>query len=141
MGRILCAIRGGEASVRTQDAAIALAKERGDELRYVYVVNTGFLDKTARAFRRNVVTDELEGMGRFLLDLAEERAHKEGIKPLLMVRFGDVREELIAAACEQHVNTVVLGRPTDAGSIFDEEEIKELAAEIEAQTAAKAYVC
>ena len=31
MGIIICATRGGEASERTQEAAIQLAKERGDE--------------------------------------------------------------------------------------------------------------
>jgi hypothetical protein len=36
MGKILCATRGGEASYRIQDAAIALAKERGDTLLFLY---------------------------------------------------------------------------------------------------------
>ncbi|HIQ01546.1 MAG TPA: hypothetical protein EYH30_05385, partial [Anaerolineales bacterium] len=46
MGKILCATRGGEASYRTQDAAIALARERGDSLIFLYVVDTHFLDRT-----------------------------------------------------------------------------------------------
>ena len=43
MGRILCPTRGGEGSYRTQDAAIAMAKERGDELVFLYVVDLDFL--------------------------------------------------------------------------------------------------
>jgi hypothetical protein len=38
MGKTLCATRGGEASYRTQDAAIALAKERGDELVFLSLI-------------------------------------------------------------------------------------------------------
>ena len=49
MGKILCATRGGEASYRAQDAAIALAKERGDTLLFLYVVDLHFLDKTSGA--------------------------------------------------------------------------------------------
>ncbi|MEA3339900.1 MAG: universal stress protein [Chloroflexota bacterium] len=48
MGKILCATRGGEASYRTQDAAIELAKERGDTLLFLYVVDLHFLDTVTR---------------------------------------------------------------------------------------------
>ena len=140
MGKIMCAIRGGEASYRTQDAAIKLAKEKGDQLFFLYVVNTSFLDKTARAFRRNVVTDEMTRMGHFLLDMAEERAQSEDVEPVLIVRYGDVRQELKAAAREQNVSAVVLGRPKGSESIFDEKDIEEFADQIEAETQAKVYI-
>ena len=47
MGKILCATRGGEGSYATQDAAIALAKEQGDELIFFFVVDVSFLNQTA----------------------------------------------------------------------------------------------
>jgi hypothetical protein len=47
MAKILCATRGGEASYRTQDAAVALAKERGDELVFLFVADISFLNQTA----------------------------------------------------------------------------------------------
>ena len=72
MGRILCATRGGEASYRTQDAAIALARERGDELVFLYVVNISFLDTISRAVRPDTVSTELEKMGEFLLLMAQD---------------------------------------------------------------------
>ena len=40
MTKILCAIRGGESSQRIQDIGIKLAKERGEEIVFLYVVNT-----------------------------------------------------------------------------------------------------
>ena len=42
MSKILCAIRGGEASQRIQDIGIELAKKQGDEIVFLYVVNTEF---------------------------------------------------------------------------------------------------
>ena len=70
MGKILCATRGGEASYRTQDAAVALAKEQGDELLFLFVVNLGFLDRTARAIRNLIAATE-RGGGRTILDILD----------------------------------------------------------------------
>ena len=39
MGLILCATRGGEASYLTQQEAINLAKDRGDEIVFLYIIN------------------------------------------------------------------------------------------------------
>jgi hypothetical protein len=69
VGKILCATRGGEASYRSQDAAIALAKERGDELVFLYVVDLRFLDKTSAPIVVDV-EKEMGKMGRFLLAMA-----------------------------------------------------------------------
>lgn len=68
MGKILCATRGGEASYRTQDAAIALAKERGDTLLFLYVVDLHFLDKTAAPIVVDV-GNEVTKMGAALVVL------------------------------------------------------------------------
>jgi nucleotide-binding universal stress UspA family protein len=140
MAKILCAIRGGEASYCTQDAAIALAKERGDELLFLYVVNTEFLDKTARVYCRDVVTAEVKKMGEFLLDMAQERARKQGVMSSLILRYGDLRDELKAVAHDQEIAAVALGKPVGEDSVFSLEELKALAAEIEAETGAKVYL-
>ena len=49
MSTILCATRGGEQSYATQDAAIALAKERRARLVYIYVTDVDFLRRTHAA--------------------------------------------------------------------------------------------
>ena len=88
MGKILCATRGGEASYRTQDAAIALAQERGDELLFLFVVDIQFLDRTAHAVRPDIVSAEMEKMGEFLLAMAQERAEKQGVTAsFILIRF------------------------------------------------------
>jgi nucleotide-binding universal stress UspA family protein len=134
MGKILCATRGGEASYRTQDAASALAQERDDELLFLYVVDIGFLDKTARAVRPDVVTAEMEKMGEFLLAMAQERAQKQGVEASYVLRYGDLRHELKAAACEEAVDLVVLGQPAGAESAFALADLEAFAAEIETET-------
>ena len=134
MGKILCATRGGEASYRTQDAAIALAQERGDELLFLYVVDIGFLDKTASAVRPDVVATELENLGQFLLLMAEERAQKHHVRAGHILRRGDLRKELKAAAQLPDVTLVVLGRPAGEESAFVPAGLAKFASEIESET-------
>jgi nucleotide-binding universal stress UspA family protein len=140
MGKILCATRGGEASYRTQDAATALAQERGDGLLFLYVVDIGFLNKTERAVRPDVVTAEMEKMGEFLLTMAQERAQKQGVEARYVLRYGDLRHELKAAALEEAVDLVVLGQPAGTGSAFVPADLEAFAAEIEAETGVEARI-
>jgi nucleotide-binding universal stress UspA family protein len=140
MGKILCATRGGEASYRTQDAAIALAQERGDGLLFLYVVDIGFLQKTERAVRPDVVTAEMEKMGEFLLAMAQERAQKQGVEASYVLRHGDLRHELQSAAREEAVDLVVLGQPASVESAFALADLEAFAAEIEAETGVEARI-
>jgi nucleotide-binding universal stress UspA family protein len=140
MGKILCATRGGEASYRTQDAAIALAQERGGELLFLFVVDTHFLDRTGRAVRPDVVAEEMGRMGEFLLAMAQERAESQGVAAGYLLRRGEFRDELKAAACEEGVALVVLGQPAGTGSAFVPADLEAFAAEIEAETGAEAVI-
>ena len=139
MGKILCATRGGEASYRTQDKAIELALQRGDELVFLYVVNIEFLNKTAAPIVVDVAT-EIERMGEFLLAMAQERAREAGVEASLVTRKGDVREQIKAAAVEEGVDLVVLGRPADETSLFKLEALRAFAAEIEEETGITAVI-
>jgi nucleotide-binding universal stress UspA family protein len=140
MGKILCGTRGGEASYDTQDAAIALAKERGDELLFLFVVDTYFLNKTARAVRPDVVAEEMSHMGEFLLAMAQERAQKQGVVAAYVIRRGKLRDELKAAAREEGVDLVVLGQPAGKGSAFVPADLEAFAAEIETETGVEARI-
>jgi hypothetical protein len=133
MGKILCATRGGEASYRTQDAAIALAKEQGYALVFLYVVDLRFLDK-ARAPLVVDVEGEMAKMGEFLLLMAKERAAEQGVAAETMWRKGNVSEVLKHLAREEGVSLVVLGRPAGAESAFELAGLRALSAEIEAET-------
>lgn len=140
MGRILCATRGGEASYRTQDAAIALAREQGSELLFLYVVDIGFLDKTERAVRPDVVMAEMEKMGEFLLAMAQERAQRQGVVADYILRHGDLRDELKAAARELDIERVVLGKPSGEESAFVLKGLRAFATAIESETGVQANI-
>lgn len=133
MGKILCATRGGEASYRTQDKAIALAKDEGDALVFIYVVDIHFLDKTAAPILVDA-ENEVTKMGKFLLVMAQERAADQGMEAEILLRHGDLLEELVAAATEQEASLILLGRPADTESVFQLAGLEKFAAEIEVQT-------
>ncbi len=139
MGKILCATRGGKASCRTQDAAIALAKERGDELVFLYVVDTSFLDKTAAPIVVDI-GDGIEKLGEFLLAMAQERAAQQGVEARALCREGKVRQEIKTAAVEEEATTVVLGRPAGETSVFIPEALQSLAANIESETGVEVVI-
>jgi nucleotide-binding universal stress UspA family protein len=139
MAKILCATRGGAASYRAQDAATRLAGERGDELLFLYVVNIDFLDKTARAVRPDVVETEMERLGEFLLEMARERAAEQGVSAEVILRHGRLLEQLVAAASEYQVDSIVLCKPAE-GSVYSMEELESFAAEIEAKTGSQVLI-
>jgi nucleotide-binding universal stress UspA family protein len=150
--KILCATRGGEASYPTQDAAIALAQERGAELVFLYVADVEFLNRTARGVRPDLVMIEMEKMGEFLLVMAQERARKQNVVASCILGRGRLREALMAAVRDQGATVVVLGQPAGAAStsalpdrtLFPKgaalTRLETFAAEIEAETGVEVYV-
>ena len=139
MTKILCAIRGGEASQRLQDIGIDLARERGEEIVFLYVVNTEFLD-TASAALRESVTVEMEKLGEFLLLMAQERARKQNVDASSIIRHGYLREEFEAAASAPDISTVLLGRPGEEG-LFSKEALETLARQIEEKCKVQVLIC
>ncbi len=139
MGIILCATRGGKESQHTQDAAISLAKKRGDELVFLYIIDLRFLDKTAAPIMVDV-ENELGELGNFLLLVAEERASEEGVKTKTLCRKGNVREEIKKATHDIGATLVVLGRPGEKSSSFQLSNLQIFAKEIEDATGAKVRI-
>ena len=141
MGKILCATRGGEASHRPQDAAIALAKKQGDELIFLYVADSSFLNQTAAPLVVDVES-RLVKMGEFLLLMAQERAAAQGISAQTIVREGRLRAELVGAARELEVDLIVLGRSVDRHqqAIFDETALQAFAISLQMITGAEVRI-
>lgn len=122
---ILCPTRGGQASYPTQDRAIALAKERGQPLYFLYVSDVRFLGNTAAP----VVVDleeEMGELGEFLLAMAEERAEKAGVRAKGLVRRGTFRKAVAEVIEEHDIQTVVLGSPGESTRITTEAYLEEL---------------
>jgi nucleotide-binding universal stress UspA family protein len=106
---ILRPTRGGEASYPNQDRSIAIAKERDADLLFLYVANARFLDHFASAILVDVET-ELEGMGEFLLCMAQERAEQAGVHAETVVLRGEFREALEEVIREHdEISTLVVG--------------------------------
>ena len=112
MSVLLCATRGGEASMRTQQRAIELAKERSARLVFIFVSDVAFLEHYT-APRVPTMEEEMEHLGEFLLLMAKERAEKAGVEADYTVRKGNFQEALIEAAQELSATMIVLGRPAD----------------------------
>jgi nucleotide-binding universal stress UspA family protein len=129
MGTILCATRGGEASVLTEEAAIRLAAAGGDEIIFFYVVDVEFMAHAKYTLRSDVVHEELQEMAEFLMAMAIERAQRKHVKARALVRHGVYVEELISAAAEVGASRIVLGRPAEEEGLARLEELAQRVAE------------
>lgn len=134
MNKILCATRGGEASRRTQDAVIEIAKAHGAAVVFLYVVDVEFLRLTARGVRPEVVMTEMEHMGEFLLAIAVERAVEQGVEAEAVLRRGPLVEALTSAAQEEGADAIAFGRPVGVDSSFSLSDLEKMAAQITQDT-------
>jgi nucleotide-binding universal stress UspA family protein len=141
MGPIVCATRGGEASRRTQERAIALAQERGDPLVFLFVVDTDFIHPADEALAQ-VLADELQRLGKRLLCIAQTRAEEQGISAEMVVRHGGVRQAIEAFLHERGASALVLGAPGTGSEkkAFAPTELPEFAREINAHTGVEVIV-
>ncbi|MES0362261.1 MAG: universal stress protein [Anaerolineales bacterium] len=130
---ILCPTRGGKDSYSNQDRAIAIAKERGAEVLFLYVTNVEFLGLTA-APKLIDIEDELDEMGEFMLAMAQERAEKDSVNAFTLVKRGHFQEVLIEVIEEHQIDTVVLGSSAGGTGLVTEEYVHKLAHEIRGKT-------
>ena len=110
MGPIVCATRGGEAGRRTQERAIALAKEQGAELIFFCVFDPGFAGPLNGPLAA-AVEEEQQWLGRALLGTAQARAQKEGVDAAAVIRSGQILESIEAFLCEVDASMLVIGEP------------------------------
>ena len=108
MGPIVCATRGGEASHRTQERAIALAKERNTELIFLCVVDASFAGPLNERLAATL-DDELKRLGRSLLNIAETRAQEQGVSARTVCTSGPVWESIEGFLQEINASAFVIG--------------------------------
>jgi len=114
MEKIVCATRGGEACRRTQEKAIALAKERGAELVFLYVVDPSLVGPVDESLA-DAVNDEMTRLGRSLLSIAQGRAEKQGQASEAVIRYGEVQPSIVDYLHQVGADMLVMGCPR-AGS-------------------------
>jgi len=110
MGLIVCATRGGEAGRRTQERAVALAKERGDELVFLCVFDPTFAGSLSDVLSEAVVQEQ-QWLGRALTSVAQSRARKQGVDAFTEVRSGPVVESIEEFLREACASMLVIGEP------------------------------
>ena len=110
MGLIVCASRGGEAGRRTQERAIALAKERGDELIFLCVFDPAFAGDLSEA-QAEAISLEQEWLGRTLMNVAQCRARMQGVTAQAAIRSGPLVGSIEAFVIESCASTLVIGEP------------------------------
>ncbi len=130
---ILCPTRGGVASYPNQDQAIAIAKQRGAEILFLYIVNIQFLGLTA-APKVVDLEAEMEEMGEFMLTMAQIRAEKAGVRARNVVRSGVFREVLHDIIQEFEIPTVVIGSSAGGTGVITPEYIQDLTEDIGGKT-------
>ena len=138
MSGIVCAIRGGPDSQPTISQSIALAQKTGQIIYFLYVVNLDFLSHTATS-RTRVVQHEMQEMGEFILLTAQTQALDKGANAEIVVREGQVGEEIIAFCLSVQADYVILGRPRGQAEadVFTHERLDQFAQHIQQESRAK----
>jgi nucleotide-binding universal stress UspA family protein len=141
MGLIVCATRGGEAGRRTQERAIALAKERGTELIFLCVFDPNFAGSLSKALSAAVV-EEQQWLGRSLVSVAQARAQEQGVEAGAVVLSGVVLDSIEEFLCESGASTLVIGeaRIDSALSAFRHGMVQSCARHVEQNTGVEVVV-
>jgi nucleotide-binding universal stress UspA family protein len=137
MPGIVCAIRGGPHSRPTITRSISLARETGQTLYFLYVVNLDFLSHTTSS-RVHTISEQMSQMGEFILLMAQDAAARQGVEATGVIRHGDVGEEIIGLCHELGADYLVLGKPKveQEDTIFTEELLRRFVARTEEQCGA-----
>ena len=135
MKPIVCATRGGQASRRTQERAIELAKERGAELIFICVVDPTFTGPADEQLEE-ALSDELKRLGGSLLYIAKSRAQRQGVPAETVVQCGSVWDDIPAFLEEVDAEALVIGVPQEDTPLeaFGSESVREFLEKLKEET-------
>ena len=134
-GGIVCATRGGESSRLVQMEGIRMAATLGKPLVFIYVVDTAVMAGIDEGLI-TAVHDELLWMGKTLLRIAQRRAGAADLDAQLVIREGNVREEISQFLRESEATVLLLGAPRGTtANIFGDDAIERFAASVQAESA------
>jgi len=130
---IICAVRGGPESQETATSAMDLALKAKARLTFFHVVDPGCLDcsqvaKSSAAYREYV--ENAESTIRTLCT----QARQHGVTDVdLILREGDIRQELRQLAVETDAGLLVLGHPGQDSdrNVFGFSEFHQFIAELD----------
>lgn len=137
--KIICATRGGQASLPTHKRAINLALEKGAELIFLYVFDQKVLQGVATPIVINVEA-QMKHMLAFLRTTAQEQARRAGVPARIIVRAGSLRDQLKDVSISEQANLVIMGNPAERSSLFKREALQAIADDVEESTGVKVLV-
>jgi nucleotide-binding universal stress UspA family protein len=137
----VCAPRGGEAGRRTQERAIALAKERGTELIFLCVFDPNFAGSLSKALSA-AVEEEQQWLGRSLVSVAQARAQEQDVEAGAVVLSGVILDSIEEFLCESGASTLVIGEAKidSALSAFRHGMVQSCARHVEQNTGVEVVV-
>jgi nucleotide-binding universal stress UspA family protein len=141
MGPIVCATRGGEAGRRTQERAIALAKEQGADLVFLCAFDPDFAGPLNDALH-DAVAHEQQWLSRALMSIAQARARERGVQAQVAVLSGTVLDVIEEYLCESGASTLVIGEPKIDSplSAFQVDRVQSCAEHVEQNTGVQVVV-
>jgi len=134
MTTIICATRGGAGSRAVRERAIETAKERGAGLIFLFVIDANGLAGVDEKLRL-AVHDELAWFGLTLLRIAQQRADAANIQSEIVIREGQVRDEICRFISERSAELLLVGAPRAATTtVFGYDKVEQFAADVERST-------
>ncbi|UCG22619.1 MAG: universal stress protein [Chloroflexota bacterium] len=131
---IVCATRGGAGSRAVQERAIRYALERDTKLIFLFVIDISTLDGAEDKMRPAVLA-EMTWLGHALLQFAHQRARDAGIASEIVIREGQVRDEICRFLEERSAEMLLLGAPRGTtATIFGDDVVEQFAATVEETT-------
>jgi len=137
---IVCATRGGEGSRAVQFEAIRRAKEEKLPLVFLYVLDTsivGQLDKNMMT----AVRSELTWLGKALVNAAQQRARSAKVDAEVVIREGELKEEICSFIKESNASMLLLGAPRGTtATVFGDDAVEKFASSVQNETGVPVHV-
>jgi len=131
---IVCATRGGEGSRAAQLASIKRARKENKPLVFLFVTDPASLGEVDEQLLP-AVRQELNWMGKTLLQVAQGRAEAAGLQASVEIREGRVQEEIENFLQESCAAALILGAPRGiTANVFGDDAVERFAQSIQDDT-------
>lgn len=131
---IVCATRGGAGSRAVQEQAIKYALEQECDLTFLYIIDISGISEADEKLKP-AVKDELNWIGNTLLRIAQRRAENAHVSSEVIIREGEVQEEICRFIEEQSASLLLLGAPRGTTTAsFGDDFVEQMAGDIQDQS-------
>lgn len=134
-GHIVCATRGGEGSRAVQIEAVRRAQVSGKPLSFLFVTDVARILGEVDGGMETAVFAELKWMGKTLLHIARQRAQLAEVEAEVVIRQGDVKDEIARYLQQCKADLLLLGAPRGTtANVFGDDAVEQFALLIQETT-------